>query len=503
MIRLIRCELKKIFRLKINITILLLLLLFTGVMTYNTFTSMDDYHYERSYELTNTDGTIINQRQYWKTADRLQHSYAGTLNEKTIQDIIHDADTIMKTYAPATIDTQLMQEYYGSHYDEYFQKAIDGAYSMQEFEKIFPDYIEKNKGVFYEQIPGSKKVKIQLETFYKEDHTRRLYEKLYEASIAQTEDEVDADDDYNTTRLLTWLHADRTSDNDILLQIIPGYDADRQHIDNDVQHAYLTRYREADKTYDSTIGNTLLIQSLACINILTLFVIILLVSDIFSMDIHHKTDQIMIPTYNGYKKNTAAKLSAGLICAVGIVVLQVLLVFIISQLMLPMRNLQLLYYPQSQASLSNVLMFIYSYKEILFNAILLCLVSAASTASITMLLSYLFKNRFSTVIIMAIITLLFFVLPLMPQLIPASFIHYFLPAQMLDFQQYFTIGIAESISPYFSAAGHLIAWKDIAMLFWCIMIILISMALIAHSYKLIHKQKHYTKSLLQKKESLS
>ena len=183
------------------------------------------------------------------------------------------------------------------------------------------------------------------------------------------------------------------------------------------------------------------------------------------------------------KKITAAKLCAGILLALGIVLIQFLIVYIMSCMFLPLRGLNLTYYTQSQASL-NITAYVFTYRTLIVNAMLLISIASMATAFITMLFSYIIKNRFATVIPLLLVTLISGFTGFFNQLLPGMVIDQFFPSQMVHFTQFFKVALNPHLGemlPYFSIRGYSLAWKNVIMLFWIVSIVIISLCMLQHS----------------------
>lgn len=150
---------------------------------------------------------------------------------------------------------------------------------------------------------------------------------------------------------------------------------------------------------------------------------------------------------------------------------------------LPLRGLNLTYYSQSQASL-NITAYVFTYRTLIVNAMLLISIASMATAFITMLFSYIIKNRFATVIPLLLVTLISGFTGFFNQLLPGMVIDQFFPSQMVHFTQFFKVALNPHLGemlPYFSIGGYSLAWKNVIMLFWIVSIVIISLCMLQHS----------------------
>ena len=114
------------------------------------------------------------------------------------------------------------------------------------------------------------------------------------------------------------------------------------------------------------------------------------------------------------------------------------------------------------------------------NAMVLITIASMATAFVTLLVSYITKNRFATVIPLLLVTLISGFAGFFNQLAPGMVIDQFFPSQMVHFTQFFTVALNAHL-PYFSIGSYSLAWKNVIMLFWIITIVIISLCMLQHS----------------------
>lgn len=153
--RLILSEFKKIFKSKINIVLLLILFIFNGYRTYQVY--HQPLQYRSDIVMKDTNGVERTGLAYWKLADQIQHSYAGTLSEKTIQQMDKDFRTIMNKYAKANLDDEKMKAVYGDNYEVLLKDARSGKYTGKEINELFKNYMQIRGGISYEDIEEATK----------------------------------------------------------------------------------------------------------------------------------------------------------------------------------------------------------------------------------------------------------------------------------------------------------------------------------------------------------
>lgn len=476
--RLIQSEFKKIFKSKVNIVLLLVLFIFNGYRTYQVY--HQPLQYRTDIVMKDENGVERTGLAYWKLADQIQHSYAGTLREDTLQQMDKDFRTIMNKYAETDLDDEKMKAVYGDNYEALLKDARSGKYTGKEINELFENYMQINGGISYEEIEGSDKVKVHVEDYLKNDDVRQLYSNIYGYFI---EDKKNVDDyeNFSFEAQKKWLHPDQLNTEQLNIEIA-GLEYPDSIFDATMEN-FINRYKSASHEIDSNIPNTLFVEALYNLEFASLLILVIILANTYAMEKHYKTYQIMIPTAAGNKKITAAKLCAGILLALGIVLMQFLIVYIMACIFLPLRGLNLTYYSQSQASLS-ITAYVFTYRTLIVNAMLLISVAAMASACVTMLVSYMTKNRFATVIPLLLVTLISGFAGFFNQLSPGMVIDQFFPSQMVHFTQFFTVALNPHIGemlPYFSIGGYSLAWKNVIMLFWIISIVIISLCMLLHS----------------------
>lgn len=476
--RLIQSEFKKIFKSKINIVLLLILFIFNGYRTYQVY--HQPLQYRTDIVMKDENGIERTGLAYWRLADQIQHSYAGTLSEKTIQQMDKDFRAIMNKYTETTLDEEKMKAVYGDNYETLLKDARSGKYTGKEVNELFENYMQISGGISYEEIEGSDKVKVHVEDYLKHDGVRQLYSNIYDYYIEDKKDVADYEN-FSSDAQRKWLHPDQLSKEQLHIEIA-GFEYPDSIYDATMEN-FINRYKSASHEIDSNIPNTLFVEALYNLEFASLLILVIILANTFAMEKHYKTYQIMIPTAAGNKKITAAKLCAGILLALGIVLIQFLIVYIMSCMFLPLRGLNLTYYSQSQASL-NITAYVFTYRTLIVNAMLLISVAAMASACVTMLVSYITKNRFATVIPLLLVTLISGFAGFFNQLSPGMVIDQFFPSQMVHFTQFFTVALNPHMGemlPYFSIGGYSLAWKNVIMLFWIISIVIISLCMLMHS----------------------
>lgn len=508
MMRLIRSEVKKIYKSKMNIVLLLLLFSYAGWQTYDVYHKEVDRFYNETLEVAfrDVDGKEIGKGlDYYRFADKLQHQYKGRWNDATVHRLVEDVLEIENRFPRKTIDEAHMTRVYGEDYQTFMEDASQGKYSIQELtDKLMAignKTVSWEEDDSYEDIEENRSAKVNayFTNVYIEDSVWALYENAY-IGMYQAPSLKDEKAKEEHVRLLQWektwkknLPFEKMEEDSLYISAIGTSKKDAVKSDYKDEAAwYAKKYQTSPQAYDSVVGNTLFVKALSNINILSLMAIAILLANTFAMEVSNKTDQLMVPTKVGNRKITIAKLSAGILTAVGIIVVQVVMIFIMSCIFLPMRDIGMQYFSQSGVSLNEISEWMYSYKEIIINALLLMSLAATGTATLTLTLSYVSKNRFFVIIPMLLFLIAGLALAsVFQQFFPTAVIAQFLPSQMIMFQQFFGFVLLEfrQFVSVIHVQGTIIAWKDIIMWSWSILIVLMMAGVILHAKQHTVKNK--------------
>lgn len=478
--RLIESEFKKIFKSKINIILLIALFLFSGYRIYFAYdTTITDYKFQ------NVDGKDVDVFDYYREADRLYHEYAGVLDESLIKQMETDFNKITSSYQRSIPDTEFMTYLYGADYEKFLTNARDGKYDYDELQNRMADM--KVSG-FASEEGDSKYVRAYFDYYYMEDRVISLYHQLYNQYYV-FENTRPMEEERMQSPSFNKLYR-RVEDRKGLTEMTyfeEVYKDDYQGTSGkELLDFYNQKYLTSSTTMDSNIGNTLFVNALNSIEFTSLVVLVLCLANTFAMERRHKVDQILVPSASGWSKITMAKISCGLLLSIAMIALQVLMVLIVSYCIVPMRNLDLVYAGQAQIFMNyNVLEYIFTYKDIIFSGILLMLLASMATVLLTVVFSYISKSRFLTAIPLLLIVFVSGSMDFFSLVFPGSVIDAFLPSHMFHFTQYYQLN-THSLINVVNVFGQMVELKNIVMIFWVLMIIV----LIGGMY--IHTKKYHT-----------
>lgn len=476
--RLVFSEYKKLWKRKITVVLLLVLILLSGYRIYHT------YHANASSEImpityeTVEHEKVNNGLEYYQYADRYLHQYTGEFNASLIQKMNDDYQKIRKQYARKNLDVEKMQKLYGSDWETFIKGAAQGKYNEEQLQQCMKNmeargYSSDEKGHYY------------FEVYYKEDPVYMLYQRIYTGySSYATSNEVygltPGRESIAEVRVNKYLprfskHAQAGKE---LFENAINY-VDPSFHDKSIEKHYENQLMKETLPYDSTVGNHLMLKNIDDIDIIFMLILVVLLADIFAQEKHYKTDQIMIPTKDGAKKLVKAKLLCGTSLAVGILLLQYSMIFIATFLYVPLRSLDLAVFSQADAGYINMMSFVFTYREVLFSMIVLMLIATLAVAVVTMTISYFSKNSFITVIVMLLLLLFPFVMSFGKTGIFA-YISSIFPTSMLAIENYFS-WLSSGYPPLVNIMNTLVPLKNLVCAGWCVAIVLM-LVIVIRSY---------------------
>lgn len=467
--RLIISEFKKIFKNKINnILIFILSLLTIGItiFTYNNYAKVYD---ENAYYADFKGNKLNNGIEKARFVDKQLHQYKGEWNQQKIEQIKSDYYKLILKYPRKSLDQEKMIAVWGEHYQELLDLMNKNALTERKLEEYCTKY---NKNMSFKSSIGNDYITI--ETYYKEDPIIRTIGLIYYHAYM----DIDA---YKEVDLKNW---DEINNNLINIKDTIGYEyffgkQYSQQEQNILLEYYYNHSQNLPIYFDSTISNNLMFDSLENVLLLPLFLVVIILANVFGIERQTKMESILYPTKTTKQKLIIAKLITGIIAGLFIVFSQVILCIIVSYMLVPIHTLDIVVLPMANTSIGEYVP--YTYLTMLIQGLLFIAISTLSISIITLLLSYVLPNRFAVVIIMIVfLTASFFLGQL--EIIP-TIIKLFLPYNMSSFLKCFYgyIVAGQYDYPYIFINSTLIPLKWIMFIIWIFLSSLTSYLMIKHS----------------------
>lgn len=475
MMRLIKAECKKILRSKFNIIMIIILFCYTGYQAYSEYQFKYQNTVVKEWTLKTIEGKELNDGgDYYIYADEILHQYAGEASPKLYEEFMSDYEKILEAYPLKEYDVNYMISQYGTQYEKFLQDCLDGKYSEKERDEYI-EHVQKKSFSFnyYEDNDNL----IHPMVFYENDHVRILYQNIYKNRMEYNYYQHTMDDIPDIGNFKAYCMASNT-------ELMEGIDLSDPL--NKAMKEHLVHQKE-NQNFDSVVGNNLFVNALGSIDFMTLLIIALILSNTFAMENYYKTDQILIPSETAMKKLSFAKLLAGILVSVGILLLEYLMIYMFTMIYVPLRDLNMETISMAGTSVTNITNGIFTYKEIISTGLLMNILAVISTALITMLASFITKNRFVTIVlVITFILITTFSYPF--DTIFHNFgDHLFLGNMLHTNDFFFVFRYAFSPEPYGLWNGIFYSWKTIVILLWVIIDVIIMLIIWKISKKHIVK----------------
>lgn len=472
--RLIGSEFKKIFKSKVNI--LLLLFLF-GVSAFLNMRSYDSNYITYDDAVVVMDGKTLSNKEVYKELEKQSSAYAGPVDEATIKKIAEDYSALMKeTTQNDVIDEQRMINTFGQDYKSYLDKVQNKTMTKEYY---FENYCQYGCN-YNEDEQGNMEYPI----FYKNDGNRRFYNALYFDSSYEMQMSEDMNDLLVNTNFQVlankqdYLYPDGKNYSQIF------YTNQKPNADtNDLLQYVSDKTEKQTFEYQSTVANNLFLNNVRMnVSFLTLIVIAILVANIFANEVRYKTDQIIVPTKVGNTRITIAKCICGLSIALGVIFAQWLIAFLVACIQLPIHHLNGVIMEQG-GTYTGFLNYAFTYTEVLWKGFVLTSLCAIVTASITMTLSYITRNRFATIIPVILFIFGPVVIPVFLRFFENDFLDFLFPSKAILFSDFFTMGNQYNGVPYIINNHQVISMLIVCCITYVCVTVILTGGVLLHSRK--------------------
>ena len=496
--QLILQEFKKLLKKKYLLILLFLLLITSGSMTYNSYSN----NYNGDYYIQDNQGVKQTGIDALRYIDRERHKLAGVVDEKFIDNYLASYHNEIDNYIKndLAIDEAKMIATYGENYETLLERGRMNTLTDEDW-----DIISQSSSMIWHE-PDGEYDGIYFNVYYKNTGKLSAISSIYnhvneyffpENILGYYKYPNDTNEDLYLHNELRYSFqplidkekflAKKYQENPVSNEVFTYLNFyGEEKVNPKILDYYDQKFMEITPYFDSTIPNQFLINNMT--NpfgiILLILLIIVALSDIFSYDSQTKSDQIIECSPYGYKKLKSVKVIVGVCCGLGIVILQQVLIFIICNILLPIRDFSLVKIVEDNLT-NNIFInyYIERYGNVLISGILMMTLGAIVVSMLTMFISYLSKNKFVTAIVMIIIT---FVLTfgiesyvfadisriILPY-IPFHFMRFTLFHNFVQFIP-FSIGII----PHTVLFDHVVAIRDIVIVVWlvvcCLMALFIS-----------------------------
>ncbi len=409
MIKLIFSELKKIFKSKANIV---LLMAFFGFYTFTVCSEgmqpITQYALETITLETFTGEPINTVNEFYAYADRILSQYEGEVNEELWQRYMDDYNRLYDKFISTPIDDKKMAEIYGNDWKELMQRNESGTLSRADIERLNLLIEEKYylSPIVYSLDSTTDDYSdfyYPLRVFHEDEaklftlnaiYMQELFPEYYNETTTLSNQMMMENPNQSRFPLYLLVQPQR-----YLTSIQDTLHYDGSHTDEtNIQQFAKTRLSAA-QSYGSTVSPSLFYSHLQKNNFLTLLILSILCANTFARERSSGMDQIIVSTEIGAMRITAAKIIANLMLALGIQLVLLLIALAASLAILPLKGLDL----PAISQLSDFLQIntpFFSFKELILLTFQMTAVGTVITVMYVSLFSCFTQSRFLTIIVM-------------------------------------------------------------------------------------------------------
>lgn len=476
--QLIYHEFKKVFKNKLFILFIVALVGWTGFEAYKSYTPdvRDEYgagywdYYNSDLVYQDENGKDLDGLDYLVAADELLHSYAGKVDKASLDKFYQD---YKDKVANLKVDETATTKYFGNDgWKILYEKSLNGTLSESEVNE-YCESIQKNCN--YDTTFENGEMKYFLyPIIYEKMGYKQFLTRVYYNDISFSGNSIE-------NQSMTYMNILVNKKEYVEKYWNYYYSRDNK---KDVYQKFLKeRYLNADTEFDSVIPNNTLLNNMNLINFFTLLLIAMICANIFSLESHNKTDQILVPTKLGSVKLAIAKLVVGISISLGIVLLQLIVVYSLAFVLLPVHKWNLFIYDQAGTwgggTLAGCI-----YSEVFVKQTLAVIIASLAIGIFTMFISYVSKNRFASIII----SFLFIMVPLFilqGKTGILAIVERMMPTFIMDYRSFLNIGESSVIS----TGNGFIEWIYVVILIWVVFMIVMSVYILIDSKRHIVKNK--------------
>lgn len=443
--RLIIEEYKKLLKKKSVLVLTVLTMICTLGICYKQYFQYDTK--QETGTLYNLEGEKVEKLELLKIRDQIMHQYAGVWNQEREAKIYHDLQVELKKYPRDQLDEKAMKKSFGKDWKKYLEKEKNKTLTEKELNDLI------NQG-YYREWTILEDGTIELTKSYTNDAKRSYLSFIYTGVYNYHEN-------YERDCFRAW-------------------------------NELLNNEKSLPTHFDSNLPNTRMLESLSFVYILPIFVIMIALANIFTIENECHTDQIIYPTKLNKRKITIAKLFVGYSLSIGLVWLQFIMVFIFGMIVFPVHSWNMVVIRMNFDVLLPLIPT--TYFTLLMYAILIPTFAAIAIATFTMSLSYTLQRKFNVIIILFVYMIIGLILSQLGigNLSHAThmndWMYYFIqqlhPISMSMYHLYFDEGLWYHIgSPLVHINGLVIEMKNVVIIVWGAISVLVSIVITRLSKK--------------------
>lgn len=458
-IKLIISEFKKIFKIKMNVILLII-----AIFGTSAFVAIKYYDFMSIFEdedvAQNEQGEVINGIDYLKYIDTIRHKYADEWSEEKANKMLKDFNQLMEKYSTDEIDELVMEMQYGFYYKDILEPMLNNELTHKQYHEYkLANGMEDSD---YEEELADEV--IELEIYRKQNPIKQAIQSAYGNPYLYA--------DYPTGELSPMIE----NLNSLLIEKKVFINKDEllekgvSPNNTKLLEEYInTKAQSIPSYYDSTVSNDILIHSFTQYLWIPLVCIMIILANTFGIERQYRVDQIIHPTKTGIFKIAVSKIIMGTVLSFVTMFLAIALSYLAGNIIIPFHEWNIASFDFRIIVPDRSLIF--NFKDILMNAIMLSLSASLAITSITLGLSYILKNKFAVIIILFlfIATGIFFQ--------DSNFYHFVHPYTMLNIRAYdYLYGL-----PFLFLNGKVTSYIIIAIVFWITITVIIYIFIIVIS----------------------
>ena len=472
MVKLIQFELKKIFKSKFNLLLLIAAIAIQCLALKEIVLSPGYLNYYID------QNTSVNQIEYKQYLDEFYTQHQGIVTDE----YINEWNDEYYQKLDEIIDKDKMIQIYGDNYEEMIIAGRNGSLSEEDMWEYIRFVEERSRPLGYDYAPieysddGSARFKLNL--YYKsgmEGYGNTLHKIYYDLDFITENQNVYLDvlNESKEHKIIASEVNGKTEIEDFgFLKTLGYFNPDLISQMNMNQIDWLNeKYENVSPQMDTTIGAGVLAQSFDMYVIYLGYLLCLIVigTNLFAGEKSKKTD-VLLSCAKEYKRITTAKLLTMLLLVVSLFILAVIINILAVSLFFDIKNLHLASYGYSLNNFGYIFI-LYSCFEMLLRQMGLIFCSFLCVAGLSAFLSCFTKNRFISVIIMII----FVAFPML--MTNGHTLLTIMPIVMLCCHTYFSFssGIAGYLLPIVDLGGTIVHTATLVCLFWIIVSIILMM----------------------------
>lgn len=378
--RLIRSEVKKILKNRFHQILIILCMISVIVLTFICYYGDPESIRQFLSDGYTFENETVKALDYYKYADSILMKYEGEWSQEKYEMIKKESLDLMEKYA-VDINEERMLEYYGKNYKELIHKSLNHELTLQELERELKRNDKKLDDIIYD-VDSNNPEHVQIHIIYGENESH-----------------------YPIDTYLFILH--NASYSTLMNE---GFD---ELNDRGIQEYHtLVSQKPGTHYFSSPVGHNIFINVLEKSLFPVVIVILVILANVYGIEKQYDMEQLVYSTKMTKQKVIQAKWLAGIILSVGLILIAFLISFVLGNIILPVHS-----FSMPVISLGTMLegypdfRMMMNYWQLYLVIILLICVGAMAVSVVTMMVSYVFKSQFITIIILMV---LLFITTIMP-----------------------------------------------------------------------------------------